>query len=538
MRAAWSWGALVALALTAAPVAADVVLAGRVVKTDRREVYVNLGEGVGVEAGGRIRFKRPIALRHPVTRAAVNDWLPLGNGTVTAVGNQLARVELEPELLAAVKAGDLAEVYVERAEAAPPPPPPPPKPSPDDRPIPTVDAETAQVLQVWRATTGKPIDERIGAWSGWLASHAASPYAEAVRGDLEVLRATAEAMSPDLPGRPRALDLRVEHVAPKRAPAGADVPLAFVLADPAQVVAASLHVRTLGQPVFERVELVREHDVYLRGALPAALVAAPGVEYFVETVGADGSAAAAYASDTAPATIEVDAPAVVDRFTETRQRTRLTIIGSFLDFATFDDRTDSAGNALDRRDRFAETQIDVLYRLTGAVEGVRLGFGAYGGRGGFSEAVWTEASPAPVIGFQYGFVEAELRLPIDRGPPLGVAGRFVAGVGREGFGVGVAGRLRLGDPAATNLSVGVSGVQQVGFLSDLLLETWPLPEVAVGMSVAVTDQPGSGDLGVRLASDVGYRLRPWVRPTVRVSWQGRSAAHAGVGGGLGLVFDW
>ena len=95
------------------------------------------------------------------------------------------------------------------------------------------------------------------------------------------------------------------------------MPLAFVLADPAQVVAASLHVRTRGQPVYERVELVREHDIYLRGALPAALVAAPGVEYFVETIGADGSAGAAYASDAAPATIEVDAPAVVERFTAT-----------------------------------------------------------------------------------------------------------------------------------------------------------------------------------------------------------------------------
>ncbi len=535
MIARWGWAAALVVALGVAPVAADVVLAGRVVKTDRREVYVNLGEGVGVEVGGRIRFKRPIALRHPVTRAAVNDWLPLGEGTVAAVGNQLARIELPPELLTTIKAGDLAEIYVERAEAAPPPP---PKPAPDDRPIPTVDAETAQVLQVWRATTGKPIDERIGVWSGWLASHATSPYAEAVRADLEVLRATALAMTPDLPGRPRALDLHVEHAAPKRALAGADVPLAFVLADPAQVVAASLHVRTRGQPVYERVELVREHDIYLRGALPAALVAAPGVEYFVETIGADGSAGAAYASDAAPATIEVDAPAVVERFTATRQRTRLTIIGSYLDFATFDDRKDSAGNTLDRRDRFAETQIDVLYRLAGVVQGVRLGFGAYGGRGGFSEAVWTDAQPAPVIGFQYGFVEAELRLPIDRGPAIGLAGRFVAGVGREGFGVGVAGRIRLGEPDATNLSVGVSGVQQVGFLSDLLLETWPLPKVPVGLSVAVTDQPGNGDLGVRLAADLGYRLRPWVRPTVRVSWQGRTAAHAGVGGGLGLVFDW
>jgi len=43
---------------------------------------------------------------------------------------------------------------------------------------------------------------------------------------------------------------------------------------------------------------------------------------------------------------------------------------------------------------------------------------------------------------------------------------------------------------------------------------------------------------VRLATDLGWQARPWVRPTVRLSWQGRTAAHAGIGGGLGLVFDW
>ena len=38
--------------------------------------------------------------------------------------------------------------------------------------------------------------------------------------------------------------------------------------------------------------------------------------------------------------------------------------------------------------------------------------------------------------------------------------------------------------------------------------------------------------------DVGWQARRWVRPTVRLSWQGRSATHAGLGGGFGLVFDW
>jgi hypothetical protein len=319
----------------------------------------------------------------------------------------------------------------------------------------------------------------------------------------------------------------------------------FVLVEPEQVVAASLHVRAVGATGFERIELAREHGIYLRGTIPAAMVAAPGVEYFVEALAADGAASAAYGSDRAPARIAVAPPPLMARFTPTRRRTQLTMIGSYLDFATFDRRTGSDGTRVDHTDHFAQAEIDVRYRLDGQLTGVRLGFGSYGGRGGFSERAWTEANQAPVIGFQYGYVEGELRLPLGRRvPPLGIAGRFIAGVGREGFGLGGEARLRLGDLDRTNLSVGLSAVEQVGFLTEMRLETWPRPELPIGLAVAVTDQPGNGDLGVRLSTDVGYRVRPWYdtrtvgRPTVRVSYQGRTATHAGIGGGVGLVFDW
>lgn len=527
-----------ALLLWGAPGAsADEIAAGQVVKVDRREIYVNLGDGRGVEDGARIRFKRPITLRHPVTRRPVTDWLPIGDGTVTDTGSSLARVELESGLLAQVKVGDVAEIYVVRAESAPPPTAPPPTPTPPtpDRPMPEVDAETAQVLQVWRAISGASLEARIAAWEGWLATHGSSRYAAAIRDDVAVLRSTQEAMRPE--GKRTAPPLHVEHAQPRYAAAGVPVPLAFVLAEPAAVTAATLHARTIGQATFRRVELTREHAVYLRGALPADLAVAPGVEYFVEAIRADGASAEAYASAAQPATIAIAPPPLVSRFTQTRKRTRLSVIGSYLDFATFDKRKNNM-ETVDRTDRFAQTEIDILYRLDGLLYGVRAGFGAYGGKGGFRNRFWTEASPAPITGFQYGYAEAELRFPVPRGPAIGLSGRFIAGVGRTGFGVGAAARLRLGDPDLTNLSAGVSSVEDLGFLTDLRLETWPGPKTPVGISVGVTDQPGNGDLGVRLATEVGYRVRSWVTPTARVSWQGRSAAHAGVGGGLGVVFDW
>ena len=92
---------------------------------------MNLGGGKGVVDGAALRLKRPVTLRHPVTRAPVKDWLPIGTATVTSAGDKLAMAVLDPELRAQVAVGDIAEIYVEREETAPPPPP-PPKPTPDD----------------------------------------------------------------------------------------------------------------------------------------------------------------------------------------------------------------------------------------------------------------------------------------------------------------------------------------------------------------------------------------------------------------------
>lgn len=526
--------AALGLAATAGPAAADDIVAGVVVKIDRREIYVNLGEGRGLADGADLRLKRPVALKHPVTRKPVADWLPLGTATVTATGDSLARIELPPALLAQVKVGDIAEVYVERDEA--PPPPPAPKPSEPARPLPQVDPETAQVLQVWRAVNGSGLDGRIAAWEGWLAAHASSRYADSIRADLEVLRATREALEPQVQRRLRAA-IAFEHDVPAAADADAPIPLAFVTGDPASTVAATLHARVAGQRTYRRIELSREHGIYLRGALPADLAVAPGVEYFVEAVHADGTSVSAFATPDRPASIDIAPPPLVARFAPTRRRTRVSIIGSYLDFANLDRRKNN-GETVDRTDRFAQTEIDILYRLDGPLYGVRAGFGAYGGRGGFANRIWTETETAPVIGFQYGYAEAELRFPVRKGPAIGVAGRFYAGVGRRGFGVGGSGRVRLGDADRTNLSFAVSGVDQLGFFTELRLETWPRERLPVGISVGVTDQPGNGDVGVRLATDLGWRARPWVTPTVRVSWQGRSADHAGLGGGLGVVFDW
>ena len=531
-RTAAVLGGLVLACVIARPARADEIVAGVVVKTDVREIFVNLGEARGLSEGALLRIKRPINLRHPVTRAAVVDWLPIGSATVTSTGSSLTMAVLDPELRAQVAVGDVVEVYVERDDhAAPAVAPPTPE---DPRPLPQVDPATAELLRLWRTLTGATLDRRIGAWEGWLATHADAPHADAVAADLEALRAQRDAQSPRRPTGFSSVVL--EHQGPDRAAAGHDLALVFVVADPQALASASLHYRLRGSATYQRALLTREHGIYLRGAIPAAAVAAPGLEYFVEAAKPGGDSGAAYASPERPHAVEVDPAPLVTVFDPAPGRVRLSMITTYLDFATFDHR-EVDGRAVDRRDHFALAELDVLYRLRSPLWGVRAGYGSYRGVGGRADAVWTDANPAPTVGFQYGYVEAELRTT-DYQVPLGFALRFIAGVGNDGFGAGVAGRIRIGDADRTNLSGSASGVAELGFVTDLRLETWPSLKVPVGISVGVTDQPGGGDLGVRLATDLGWQARRWVRPTVRLSWQGRTATHAGLGGGLGLVFDW
>jgi len=514
--------------LVAAPARADEIARGAVVKVEDRAAYVDLGSGHGVAAGAPIRFKRPITLRNPVTGERVTDWLPLGSGTISAAGGQLSRVVVEPALARQLAVGDVAEIYVVSAEAEPAAP----APAAPAGPPPSVDPGTRELLAVWARQSGQPLAARIAAWEGWLAAHVASPYADAVRDDLDVLRAERDQLAPrDLGGTGDARVAHLDHVAPTRAEPHQAVPLVFV-AGAQPPASAWLHYRTAGRPTYHRVLLARDGDLYLRGEIPAAAVDAPGVDYFVEASDARGRSGAAFASAGSPARIAVASPPLTAKFAAAPRRSRLSVRTTYLDFATFDDRPG------DHTDRADWTEVDVLYRLGGTLWGVRAGYGAFHGRGGSRDHAWTPSDPAPEAGFNYGYAEAELRQPLPHGPSLGAAVRVVAGVGERGFGMGIEGRGRIGDPDGTNLALTLARVAEIGFFSELRFEAVPRPHLALAMSVGTTDLPTGGDLGVQVATDLGWRVRPWLVPTLRVSWQGRSAAHAGVGGGLGLVFDW
>jgi hypothetical protein len=504
----------------AASARADTIARGTVVKVDAGDIYVNLGTGTGVGDGARLRIKRPLRLRDPVTRRWVDDWLPVGAADVTHAGRELSMATLEPDLFAEVAAGDVVEIYVERDEpaAVAPPPPPPTDSAPDTRPLPSIDEDTAAVLAVFDAQRGATLDARIAAWEGYLAQHGGSPYAAAIASDLDQLRELREKIAPPHTDTDRMVT-GVEHAPPTQALAGTPLPLVFVLDDPSAVASAWLHYRKSGEPTYRRVLLAREHDVYLRATIPADAVAAPGLEYFVETVDPHGRAGTAVA----PPTVAVAAPTVAAQFSH-RRSTRVSTRATYASFSTFDART---GNHVDR---FYQLETDVGLGLDGVLDRIGAGFGIFQGDGGVIDTVGMPHH----TGFQYGYAEGEVAIT----PRAGAALRLIAGVDQLGFAAGIEGRLRFGDPDGTQLDLSGSEIERVGYLSEVRLQVAPDARVPVGLSVGVTDRPTAGDPAVRLGIDLGARLLPWLTPVVRFTYQGRNAEHAGLGAGLGLDFHW
>lgn len=508
--------ALVALALAAPGRArADRVVRGVVVALEAGEAYFDVPAATGVEAGAPARIKHPIRLRHPVTREVVADELPVGATSVALVGESLSMAQLGT-LAAEVQIGDVVEVLVPgepdqppgALELAPPPP------------IPAVDPDTAAVLEVWRQSAGARLDVRIAAWERFLSAHPDSAHADAVREDLELLHELRRrAPTPLVDSEP--VVAGAEHGAPSRALGGEPMPVAVALRAPDEIVAAWLHYRRRGDDTYHRADLRAGGDGYLRGAIPGHAVAAPGLEYFVEVATTAGDAGAAVGRPDAPLSVAVAEPPASDILSSSRGRSRIGIRYTYLDYATFDE----AGP----EDVFSLFEADFLYRLRADwLYGVRMGMGVLSGRGGHVDR------PPEGAGFQYGYTELEFRTSDTRA----ILARLVAGLGKEGLGFGAEGRLRLGREDGSNLSFAVSSLEEIGFLSEVRMQWAAVSAVPLGFAVAVTDQPTGGDLGVRLSADIGVRALSWMQPTLRISYQGRSVEHSGLGAGLGMVFDW
>jgi hypothetical protein len=510
------------LTLVLAPALAhadDEIVKGTVVKIEAGEIYVSVGREKGIAPGSALRIKRAVALHHPVTKALVDDWIPIASASVTDAGAVMSRAVIGAEATT-IQVGDVAEVLVDRPEPA--------LPTPEQQ---NVDPATAEVLGLFAAEVGKPIEERIAAWEHYLSIRGASPYAAAIRRDLDELHGLREQLQP--PKTPRqGVIASVAHNAMQTATAGEPIPLVFVLDHPERVASAYLHYRPRGAKTYRSVLLVREHDAYLRGAVPAEIVAAPGVDYFVEVSTPEGRSGFALGSAADPVAVTVAEAPLLDRFGAVPGRSSVRIALDYLNFATFDKR------AGDHTDRMETGTVDFTYRLAGFVESVGVGYGVYAGQGGYANEAWDASNALPRSGFHYGYADVEVGGRASDGVHYSVGSQLIAGVGREGFGMGIEGRLRVGEREGTNLALITRTVDRVGWLSEVRLGTRPFDRALVGVSVGATDQPNDGDVGVKLGTELEVLAGPSVSVLLRGSWQGRNIDHGGLGAGAGVGFRW
>ncbi|MBL0213741.1 MAG: hypothetical protein IPQ07_07650 [Myxococcales bacterium] len=526
---------LLAIALAAsAPTRAladDEIVRGSVVKVEQQEIYVSLGAKQGVGDGAALRLKRTVRLKHPVTRATVEDWVPIGSATVTQAGQTLSRAVVG-DLVASIKTGDVVEVLIDRPDRTTSTPNPTPTPTPNPTPVgPPTDPATVEVLGVFASQTGQPLEARIAGWERYLSTRGGSPYAEAIRHDVDTLRDLRDQLRPVTSSTSTELVTTVQHHPASSANPGADLPLVFVLEQPERVASAFLHYRIRGARTYHSLLLVREHDIYLRGVIPAQFVAAPGLDYFVEVSTPSGRSGLALGSPAQPIALSVARPPLTDQFGAAPGLSSVKIAADYLDFASLDKR------AGDRTDKMITANVDFIYRLRSIVQAIGVGYGVYSGTGGYADREWSAADPAPRSGFQYGYADVELGGKTER-VPLSVGSKLIAGVGRDGFGLGIEGRFRIGSRDATNLMFVARSVEQVGFLTDIRFGARPARKLLVGISVGATNQPNRGDVGVKLGTELEWIGFSNVSVILRGSWQGRDIDHGGLGGGGGLGFYW
>src|SRR5262245_42045804 len=113
----------------------DDIVRGSIVKIEAQEIYISVGVDKGVTGGSAVRIKRAVSLKHPISRATVQDWIPIGSASVTQAGSVMSRAVIG-HLVDAVKVGDIAEVLVDRPDM---------RKQPEPAPVPTPGPQAPQV---------------------------------------------------------------------------------------------------------------------------------------------------------------------------------------------------------------------------------------------------------------------------------------------------------------------------------------------------------------------------------------------------------
>ncbi|MEP7126709.1 MAG: hypothetical protein ABJE95_37610 [Byssovorax sp.] len=519
--------------------AAATELTGSVIGLDGDDLILDVGAADGLAEGAVVELWRPIKIKHPVTGKVLTDRFRIGSLEINQARKSMSLAAPSGTLLRKPERGDV--VLTERGGAAKASPTsaatsvggataPELMFSPDD-----VEARAIGVMLA--ELTGADLSTRIRRYEELARTRPQGKYtrtlveeAAALRQLLDPARARPS-HEPAAPKRPQI----VSFTEPKNAVAGAPLRLGIELRGP--LTGGVLHARDTGAPSYRSFPMTSEGKGYWGATLPGERLNAPGVEYFIEGIAADGHAESVVGSSENPRSIEVHP--VPKASPPKRLDATVSLATELADY-----------NRLRGNDRVWQTEgfFGMRFGDTG-VRAVRSGFGVYRGIGGSIHELDVLHRAGRSVGLTYGYLETEIGLTRS----FSLLGRLAVGLLDDGIAAGGQALLRIGSDRATNLLLGGEFLGGIGIRTFAQLELAVFPRFPILVRSEVSNQPAgsgaftttpagvaqdAGQVGARGIAQLGWKALPTLTLAVRGSFQGRTINHAGPGIGAGVTYAW
>lgn len=327
----------------------------------------------------------------------------------------------------------------------------------------------------------------------------------------------------------------VRHLPPAEATAGAPLEIVAEVAR-AWESTLTLHYRPIDAGAWSTAAFTRTEEDAWRAVVPGEVMAWPGVEYYIDSVGPGEDAALTpeFASAAAPHRVRIvrtrhEVRRERDLARVDRRRSRIHVAGEYVDY----------GRREDLADAYYRIDADFAYRLlTYPLEQIRFGYARMLGDVPNSEL------EAPTdcgdecslhVGFKVGGW-FEVRLGIGDGVDLDARAMVLAT--NVGFGVGGRGELRFGVEDGNHVAVAVEAIQDIGTTTGFRLGWATVPRLPMAATVEITDMPSEiRATGVRFVYDLAFPLTEGTRLGGRIGYQARDADIGGVSGGANLTMD-
>ena len=308
-----------------------------------------------------------------------------------------------------------------------------------------------------------------------------------------------------------------------------------------------LRVRGAAGSAWQSFRFQRSSDTQYVAVIPAEVVQAPSLDYFIVGTSEQGTWAH-FASEAEPHRVYIykDSDVAVreqelDRFHGRRAQIQLS--AELIDFGTRDIVDRNTGQTHAVKDSYYRIDTSVTYRLMRyPLRALRFGYTRLIGttpttaRGDGACNGESAANPCDLsAGFRAGgWVETQWRL----GTLLNLDTRALIQATPTGFGLGGRGELRFGDDIGSHFALGVESITEVGTTSYVRLGWGTVPHFPMAATIELSDYPSKHrDTGVRLLYDVAYDVGNGLRVGVRVGYQARDEGIGGLATGANVSFD-